>query len=181
MRIAVTIMIPIICFMSQAQGAAEAYQRTEPGVIEIKTLPAGRLLEHRADSGRYFDQSNSLFGPLFRYIQRHDISMTTPVEARMKPGTMLFWVSEDQRDKADKDEGDVRIIDIPERSVAVIGVRGAYSQENFEDALGKLMAWIEEQGDLTLLGQPFAAYWNGPCTPWSLKTFEALVEFARQE
>ena len=82
-----TLTAIFILTMSTSHAYDQAFPRTEPGVIEIKTLPAGRLLACQGD-GDYFDQSNSLFGPLFQYIRSHDISMTTPVEARIEPGTM---------------------------------------------------------------------------------------------
>lgn len=160
--------------MSSAHADQQAFLRTDPGVIEIKVLPAGRLLESRGD-GDYFNQSNGLFRPLFRYISQHDISMTTPVEARIKPGMMYFWVSPDQVDKATEDSGEVRVIDIPERTVAAIGARGSYSEPNFQEARAKLLKWIEEQENLQVTGEPFAVYWNGPFTPWFRKLFEVQV------
>jgi effector-binding domain-containing protein len=164
----------LFLIMSSAHADQQAFARTEPGVVEIKTLPAGRLLESRGD-GDYFNQSNSLFRPLFRYISQHDISMTTPVEARIEPGMMYFWVSPDQVGKATEDSDEVRVIDIPERTVAAIGARGGYSQSNFEEAKVKLLQWIEEQDNLEVTGEPFAVYWNGPFTPWFRKVFEVQV------
>jgi hypothetical protein len=176
MRYLIPFLLISLMTTSNANGAEEAYARTAPGQLEIKTLPAGRLLEHKAEGGRYFDQSGSLFRPLFSYIQSHDIAMTTPVEARMEPGTMYFWVSKDQEDKADNDDGGVRVVDVPERTVAAIGVRGAYSEKNFDQARTELLEWLAGQQNLVPTGEPFAAYWNGPFTPWFLKTFEVLVQ-----
>jgi len=162
--------------MSDASAAEAAYARTKAGVIEIKTLPAGRLIEHAARGATYFDESNGLFGPLFRYIQTHDISMTRPVEARIEPGTMRFWISKQQESKADGDEGPVRVIDTPERKVAAIGGRGSYSRNNFERARDELMNWVAAQEGMEAVGEPFAAYWNGPFTPGFLKRYEVMVE-----
>jgi effector-binding domain-containing protein len=170
------ILLLTLLTMTHAQAAESAYPRTEDGIIEIKTLPAGRLIEHAASAGTYFDGSNNLFGPLFRYIQNHDISMTTPVEARIDPGTMRFWISDGQRDKARNDEGAVRVTDVPERTVAAIGGKGAYSRKNFEQARERLMAWLSQRNDYQPVGEPFAAYWNSPFTPWFMKKFEVLVE-----
>lgn len=174
-RVAWSLLLFLI-IMTTANAAQSAYPRTEPGVIEVKTLPAGRLIEHQATRGSYFDDSNNLFGPLFRYIKNHDISMTTPVEARIEPGIMLFWISKSQRDKADSNEGAVRVTDVPERKVAAIGAKGAYSRENFVQARDKLLAWLDKRADLERIGEPFAAYWNGPFTPWFMKKFEVMVE-----
>lgn len=151
-------------------AAANAFPNTEPSEIEIKTLPAGRLLESESD-GDYFNESGRLFSPLFRYIQEFEISMTTPVEAQISPGKMYFWVAEDQVDKAQRDTANVKVIDVPERRVASIGARGSYTQANFDKAKDALLRWVAENG-LTPDGKPYAVYWNGPFTPWFLKTFE---------
>ena len=165
----------LLLTMTSSHAAEQAFDPTKPGQIELKTLPAGRLLVCEGE-GDYFNQSNSLFGPLFRYIQSHDISMTTPVEARIEPGTMIFWVASDQVDKADENTDRVRVIDIEERTVAAIGKRGGYSQSNFEEARAELLQWIEERGDLEIAGEPFAVYWNGPFVPGPFKKFEVQVE-----
>ncbi|NDV61452.1 hypothetical protein G0Q06_03210 [Puniceicoccales bacterium CK1056] len=164
--------------MSLTHAADQAFARTDPGVIEVKTLPAGRLLVCEGE-GDYFNQSNSLFRPLFRYIQSHDISMTTPVEARIEPGTMIFWVAADQIEKADESNDEVQVIDVEERTVAAIGKRGGYSQSNFEEARAELLQWIEEREDLEIAGEPYAVYWNGPFVPGPFKKFEVQVEVRR--
>ena len=183
MRIAViysmrSVCIPLLSLfiMTSANAYEQAFPRTDPGVIEVKTIPAGRLLESRG-SGSYFEQSNRLFRPLFSYIQSHDISMTVPVEAKIDPGTMYFWVAADQVDKATGDSGQVRVVDVGARHVAAIGYRGAYSRENFMEARAELMAWLEER-NLQTKGEPYAVYWNGPFTPWLLKRAEVQVELA---
>ena len=160
--------------------ASQAFARTDPGVLEIKTIPAGRLLENRGE-GTYFEESGSLFGPLFRYIQSHDIRMTTPVEAQIEPAAMYFWVAAEEVEKADDDTDAVKVVDMPERLVAAIGARGAYTEENFEEAESALLEWVEEQDNLTLIGEPYAVYWNGPMTPWFMKKFEVQVEVERDE
>ena len=151
-----------------------AFPETEPGQIELKVLPAGKLLESRG-TGSYFEDSGGLFRPLFNYIQSHEISMTTPVEARIEPGVMYFWVGASQEDKATANEGGVRVIEIPERKVAAIGVRGAYTRSNFEEARTVLLEWVSGQPGLSVVGEPWAVYWNGPMTPWFLKRSEVQV------
>jgi hypothetical protein len=154
----------------------KAFEPTKPGIIELKELPAGRLLESKAGDGSYFDSSNNLFGPLFRYIQQNDIAMTTPVEARMDPGAMYFWVSSAEEEKASSDATNVLVINVPRRTVVAHGSRGSYSQDNFDKAKIILLEWVENQADMEVVGAPFAVYWDGPFTPWFLKTFEVQVE-----
>lgn len=153
----------------------QAFEPTASGVIEVKSLPAGRLLESVSKKS-YFDGSNGLFRPLFNYIQQHDIAMTTPVEARLDPGAMYFWVSAEQEKKAEKNTANVRVIDVPERKVVALGGRGSYSEDNFKEARAKLMMWLADHPEFEPVGEPFAVYWNGPFTPWFMKRYEVQVE-----
>jgi effector-binding domain-containing protein len=173
-------LLLILMTSVEAMGYAAAFERTEPGRAEIKVLPAGRLLEASGD-GTYFNQSNALFRPLFRYIQSHGISMTVPVEARIDPGTMYFWVAPDQADKAAEDAGGVRVIDLPERLVAAFGARGGYSEANFNETRKALLDWLRDRRDVAIAGEPYAVYWNGPFTPWFMKQFEVQVAVKRVE
>jgi len=175
MRVIIGLLFMLVS-MGTSFGVGEAFARTAPGAIEVKVLPAGRLLENEGTGGSYFEQSGRLFGPLFSYIKAHNISMTTPVEASIEPGMMSFWVAPGQEERAEDVSGGVRVRDVPERRVVAIGARGGYSRENFEKARDQLFAWLEEQEKLSVVGEPFAAYWNGPMTPWFLKTFEVMVE-----
>jgi hypothetical protein len=80
-----------------------AFPATAPGVTELKTLPAGLLVRSEA-KGDYFKKNGDLFRPLFRYIQRKDIAMTTPVEAQMgETSAMYFWIATAERAKAETD------------------------------------------------------------------------------
>jgi effector-binding domain-containing protein len=168
----------LVFTMSTAHAYTQAFPRTEPGEIEVKVLPEGRLLECVGE-GDYFNQANSLFGPLFRYIKEHDISMTTPVEARIDPGAMYFWVSDEQAAKATEGNDQVRVIDVEERMVAAIGMRGGYSQANFEKGWKALQNWIKNENDLKIIGEPYAIYWNGPFVPGLLKKSEVQVKVRR--
>ena len=153
----------------------QAFEPTAPGVIELKELPAGRLLEATSD-GSYFTESNQLFRPLFNYIQQHDIAMTTPVEARPNPGAMYFWVSKDQVEKAKASTANVKVIDVPKRLIVAMGGRGSYSEENVLKTEAKLMQWLTENPKFEKVGDSFAVYWNGPFTPWFMKRYEVQVE-----
>ena len=79
-------------------AAQEAFPPTQPGVSEVKVLPAGVLLKSTG-SGNYFSESNRLFGPLFRYISTRDIARTTPVEAKIDQAAMYFWVAPSEADR----------------------------------------------------------------------------------
>ena len=155
-------------------AAQEAFPPTQPGVSEVKVLPAGVLLKSTG-SGNYFSESNRLFGPLFRYISTRDIAMTTPVEAKIDQAAMYFWVAPSEEAKVTGNAGSVEVVRIPERRVASRGARGGYSQENFVRTRDELLAWIATQPGLEIAGEPYAVSWLGPITPWFAKRSEVHV------
>lgn len=164
-------------FWGMTQAAEEAFAPTPPGEIEIKELPAGLLLESASEQP-YFTSSNRLFRPLFRYISDRGIAMTTPVEARMDPGRMYFWVREDQVAKVDGDTDSVRVIKMPARMVASAGASGSYSESNFRQTRKRLLTWLDDQDAWDVIGEPYGVYWNGPFTLWFMKRYEVQVEVA---
>ena len=156
-------------------SAQEAFPPTAPGTAELKTLPAGVLLRS-AGRGNYFDGADNLFGPLFRYISRHKIAMTTPVEARINDAAMYFWVATSERAKVAGNESGVEVINVPERHVASRGERGGYSRENFEKARDALLAWMADQKPaIEAAGEAYGVYWNAPYVPFFMKRFEVHV------
>jgi hypothetical protein len=156
-------------------SAQEAFPPTAPGISELKTLPAGVLLQS-AGRGNYFDGANNLFGPLFRYISRHKIAMTTPVEARINDAAMYFWVATSERAKVAGNESGVEVINVPERHVASRGERGGYSRENFEKARTALLSWMADQKPaIEPAGEAYGVYWNAPYVPFFMKRFEVHI------
>jgi len=169
----------VLCSTMSARSET-AFPSSPPGQFEVKTLPAGTLLESKTD-GLYFDNSSTLFRPLFRYIDERGISMTTPVEAAIAPGRMYFWVSEEDVDKLTGDTDRVRVVNVPARTVASKGGRGSYSEENFRESADELLDWVAKQDEWIPTGDPFAVYWNGPFTLWFLKKYEVMVEIGAVE
>jgi hypothetical protein len=159
-------------------AVSEAYPRTSPGDLELKTLPAARWM--RTESSKdYFAADNGLFMRLFRYIDANKIPMTAPVEAGIAPGTMVFYMDEASAKRADLAETpQVKLASVPERRVAAIGIRGSYSRENYEEALSELKAWLAKRTDVKASGEPYAVYWNSPFVPFFLKHSEVHIPVA---
>ena len=151
-----------------------AFARTNVGTIEIKTIPAARLLASQSDKS-YFESDNGLFRPLFRYIQANDIAMTTPVEAAIAPGTMYFYVGSDFADLELKNTDEVTILELPERTVLSLGVRGGYSAKNFNRAQAQLLTHLSEQNEWLATGPARAIYWNSPFMPGIFKRSEVHI------
>jgi hypothetical protein len=159
----------------QIMTAAEsAFPRTDVDTIEIKTIPAARLLASKSDSN-YFEADNGLFRPLFRYIQANDIAMTTPVEAAIEPGIMYFYVGSDYTDMELEDTDEVTIIELPERTMLSLGVRGGYSAKNFDQAQATLLTHLAEQDEWIATGPARAIYWNSPFMPGIFKRSEVHI------
>ncbi len=157
-----------------AMSAKEAFPPTPAGTSELKKLPAGVLLKS-AGRGNYFDGADNLFSPLFRYISKHDIAMTTPVEASVDDAAMFFWVAESERTKVAGNEANVEVVTIPERRVASRGERGGYSRANFEKTRDLLQTWLATRTDVEAAGDAYAVYWNAPFVPPFLKRFEVHI------
>jgi len=175
MKMFLRVALAIVASAANVFAVAEAYPRTSPGDLELKTLPAARLM--RSESAKdYFASDNGLFMKLFRYIDANKIPMTAPVEAGISPGTMVFYLDDASAKRADLAETPlVKIASVPERRVAAIGVRGSYSREHYEEALGALRAWLARRADVEAAGEPYAVYWNSPFVPFFFKHSEVHV------
>ena len=166
-------------------GAARAYDSAYPmtaaGFCEIKTLPAGTILR-TSSRGEYFEENKDLFMRLFRTINENRVPMTTPVEAKMKPGTMVFYLDSASAKRKDLQlpEG-VKRQNLPERNVASVGIRGVYSQASYESNLAKLRDWLKSQGRWEEAGEPYAVYWNSPFMLPFLKRSEVHVPVVRKK
>ena len=175
MRIAPILFLMAALLPAGLRGVEEAYPRTSPGEMEVKKLPAARLLLAESPKG-YFEANNGLFMRLFRYIDSHQIPMTAPVEARVQPGVMVFYVDAKSAQRQDLTATDqVKLSTVPERWVAAIGIRGSYSQENFNEALGKLRTWLTQHPEYQATGEPYGVYWNSPFVPFFLKQSEVHI------
>lgn len=169
--------LPLLLFLlisSLTMSATEAFSPTAAGTTELKTLPAGLLLQS-SGRGNYFETADNLFSPLFRYISEHKIAMTTPVEARVDSAAMLFWVAASERAKVAGNAPGVVVVEIPERHVASRGERGGYSRANFEKTRDLLLAWLSTRSDVEAAGEPYGVFWNAPYVPPFFKRYEVHV------
>jgi len=151
-----------------------AFPQTAAGGFEVKTLPAARLIATQTDA-TYFEQNNGLFRPLFRYISSRDIAMTTPVEAEIEPGVMYFYIGSDVSSETLDSTENISVHELPERLVASHGVRGSYSERNFDEAAAALQAWLAKDPKYEAAGDARGIFWNGPFMPGFFKRFEVHI------
>lgn len=114
--------------------------------IQVKQYPVYRaaVISDRADGSQ-----SGMFRPLFNHIQRKDIAMTAPVEMTYdgdKQSSMAFLYRNPEMGSpgSDADDQRVEVKDIDQQTAVSIGVRGSYTKEHFDEAVGKLKAWLDE-------------------------------------
>ncbi len=169
----------IICaavFAAPAAGLAyeKAFEATKAGTIETKLIPERTVIVAQRNE-RYFEENNALFGQLFQYIKDNDVAMTVPVKAEIDPGRMYFYIGSKDLAKELRDSATVKIVRQPQQRVLSIGVRGGYSEKNFEAAREKLFDELAVSKKWIKDGEAYAVYWNGPYVPSFMKRFEVHV------
>lgn len=156
-------------------GTEQKYNMTEVDTIEIKVLPKSVVMESSSESNSYFDEGNNLFRPLFQYLQSNDLAMTTPVEAEIENPKMRFFIESSKENEIFENNANVKIIEIPERKVLSIGIRGSYNESNFQEGRTKLLKWLQSNPEYKQAGKPYAVYWNSPFMPSFLKRAEVHI------
>lgn len=159
---------------------------TPVGEVRIRQYPqyrAASVTREAADGG-----TGRMFNALFDHIQRNDIAMTAPVDmgyaasdaegspevraAKMESMAFLYRTTDLGPTGED---GPVRIEDVATATYASVGVRGSYSQKNFEKGLAKVRDWLDAQVDWKPDGPPRYLGYNGPFTLWFMRYGEVQV------
>ena len=150
----------------------ENYPATAVGQIEIKKLPASKVMQ-TARSCNYTWEANGSFRILFKELQANKLAMTVPVEADRENNSMRFYVAKEEKERISKaTQAEAEIKSLPERTVLSIGLRGGYSEAQYKKGCGKLSQWFTENPHWQKNGEPYAVYWNGPFTLPFLKRAE---------
>ncbi len=176
-----SILVLAVSFLTAgalAMATESNYAPTEVDVIEVKELPAARVME-AVGGPDYFEGRNGPFMTLFDYIRTNDLAMTVPVEADPRPARMRFFVERDRTGELPTGEGGVKVYERPAQQVVSIGQRGSYSRENYDEGLAKLRAWLAAHPEFQASGEPYAVYWDGPFKPWFLKRAEVHIPVER--
>ncbi len=150
------------------------HKKTPVGKIILFDLPERTALEATTDQS-YFSENNGLFRKLFRYINQNDISMTTPVEADIKPGKMRFFVGSKDLTKDFQDSEEVTVVKLKKQKVVSIGIRGGYSEKRYQENLVKLNQWLDKNPKYERCGDSYGVYWNGPFIPGPFKRSEIHI------
>jgi hypothetical protein len=110
------------------------------------------------------------------------IAMTAPVaqERRGEKWVVAFTMpSEYSLDRLPvPDDPAVRLRPVGERRVGAIRFSGSWDAGRFEAKAADLRRWLESKGETTI-GEPVAARYDPPWTPWFLRRNEILFELAQ--
>ena len=156
------------------------------GEIIVKEYPAYRMARITRGEGGVQGGPNVMFRPLFNHIKRNDIRMTAPVEMgypeHVEPGegatSMAFLYGEPSWGTSGADAADQRVVveDVPAMTVVSIGIRGGYTDANFEKAISKLNAWVQQRADeVRVAGPPRYLAYNSPFVLGFLKYGEVQL------
>lgn len=164
------------------------------GDVEVRRYPRSVVVETTAATER------AAFGRLFRYISganRADaevsmtapvetgesIAMTAPVETDGREGgvRMAFYLpaSYDYEAAPAPTDPDVRLVEVPERLLAVRGFSWWTTDRRVESQTADLLVTLDDEPGLTAAGDPFLLRYDPPWTLPFLRTNEVAVEVRR--
>jgi hypothetical protein len=152
---------------------------TPVGEIQVKTYPGYR--EAIVDDAEGQPNNSGAFGVLFQHIKNNDIAMTAPVDVTYDPATdsprmrsMSFLYDTPERGPVGED-GKVTVRDVPPTTTLSIGVRGGYSDTNFQKNVTRLEQWLADQTDYHPAGPPRLLGYNSPLVPPFWKYAEVQI------
>jgi hypothetical protein len=157
-------------------------QLTPVGEVHIKAYPVYRAAEV-SDAAIDGDGMGPMFTELFRHIQSNEIAMTAPVEMGYDAGAAsspqmqsMAFLYRTRETGGVGDEGVVRVRDVQAQVYASVGVRGDYTDRNFEKGLAVLQAWLEENSaTVAPIGRPRYLGYNGPFVPKFMRYGEVQI------
>ena len=151
--------------------------------IEIRRYP--RLVIARVDG--YGDGG---FNLLFDFItgnnrRQSKVEMTAPVVSEQikmtapvlsETGSIAFVMPEKLSFEATPEPLDdrVKIVELPERLVAVLRFSGRWSSSIFTEKSKELLEILKKAG-IHIIGNVFSMRYNGPFTPWFLRRNEVAI------
>lgn len=103
------------------------------------------------------------------------MSMTAPVETRGRDYAFVMEKKYSMETLPKPDDERVRLLQRPERTVAVRRFSGRWSASNFAGHERELLQHLQELG-IEPAGQTEIARYNSPFTPWFLRRNEIIVE-----
>ncbi len=88
---------------------------------------------------------------------------------------MKFYVGGADSAKNLPDRGEVKVVSLPERTVASIGIKGRVYTRQIREEQGKACSLAAGEPALPSAGAAYAVYWDAPFVPWFLKHSEVHI------
>ena len=169
------VVVAWLVMFASAEANEAVYRATPVGVIEVKDIPSVKAMTASAE-GPYFDQYDKAFWKLARYLRRHDVKMSVPVEAYTDERSEMRFLLGSRDIARDLPSADgVSITTRPPHTVVSIGLKGAYRQSLYEQGVTKLREWLKGNPEWVEAGAPYKAYWDGPFVPMFMKRSEVHI------
>jgi hypothetical protein len=167
---------------------------TPPGAIDIKDYPSVRRAELVSKDDSAAGMTAGFF-PLFNHIKKRKIAMTAPVEMDYAEiykdfmsgesadegvataTTMSFLYRSADLGPVGKD-GKIVVRDTAPVTVLSVGAKGGFDAT---EATDKLRAWLKEQKEWEVAGQPRMFVYNGPFIDPDARWSEVQVPIRRRE
>ncbi len=165
----------VMAILASCTQTHKAYEPTPKNKVIVKNIPELTAFEANCE-GNYFANSNQLFRTLFRYLNDNKLAMTIPIEANISPGKMIFIVKDAHTAQKLRSTNLVKVVKIPPRTILSIGLRGRYSQENFNKGKKMLQKYLSKNPKYEQNGAFFAVYWDNPMiVPYFIRKSEINV------
>ncbi len=175
------LLLVLVAFLAGSGCASyvESYPPTPWGTVEVKEIPAGRIIKAEA-KGDYFLTKGyeSMFTALSEFKRKRKLAVTLPVEAEITPKRSAMWVyiAPADKDRVLVETDKVKVMNAEKKTVVSIGARGAYTVENLSKTIVELNRWFDENPDYIRKNKPYVVFWDSLFTPWILKKYEIHVD-----
>ena len=145
--------------------------------------PIGEVIEKDYPPYRMaMSTGRSAFGKLFRHIQRRGIPMTAPVEmARDEQGqSMMGFMYEDTRQGQLGEQDNITVVDIGEKNVLSLALRGRRTESALSDAQTVIREVAAAKG--ITIGDDWRLFgYSSPMVPMEQRYFEIQVSIVPEE
>ncbi|MEO1128482.1 MAG: heme-binding protein [Planctomycetota bacterium] len=157
---------------------------TAVDVVEVKAYPTYRAASIDAQSAG--GGMNPMFMSLFKHISSNDIAMTAPVDmgyagADDTTMTSMAFLYRTTNIGATGQDGEILIEDIGPQTFASVGVRGDYTNANFDKGMRRIEDWLAGQSEWQADGSPRYLGYNGPFVPSFWKYGEVQIPVSKGE
>ena len=170
-----------------ASGVEEPAFRVDvaDGDLEIRQY-APVIVAEIVVEGDWRAAGNAGFRRLANYIfgandGGRTVAMTAPVAQERRGANWVVAFTMPSEYSLDRlpvpDDPAIRLRPVGERRVGAIRFSGSWDAERFDAKAAELRRWLASKGETTI-GEPVAARYNPPWTPWFLRRNEILFELA---